>query len=423
MLAPTRIVSSSSTTTKRSPKLRTKDTFCCPVGGKHERNNHTKGRKVKFHTGFRIFYIFFGLFLNLNIIYGQAESIAAIGSSSTAKLYDQYAEMNYRIGEASHPGPKHTYPTPGSPITVEVGNVTYLINARHIIKERTFDYFFGQEHSITKADWARSRQELKPGSLHLSELDPEAETPLGGLCALRRDRRQNITPKPKSKNFEQINGKGRVQLYAIDFSFTVFLLVYNFYGWTNTAKDKEAAGRTNAMMEWILEDIELQPAGPVMIVGDINGNLSDFKALQEAVQRGSLLDVGAHAQRWGRTPNDYTCKAPGAKQPSRRDYILANAEAYELIEDFEVDHNSHLLVHDILTMKLNVPSPTKKTRTLIKPRPLNDLLVEVLGTRHRQEQAEATEETKQKSKGAGETQGQRERAQPPDDCMDPFEKL
>ena len=212
-----------------------------------------------------------------------------------------------RIGEAANPGPPS--PTPPSStstrtlkkdeIKVDIGNVTHLLNARHVLKDRKFDHFFGQEHSMLKQDWARTRQAYRSGSLYLSELDLEVDSPLGGICALRLDRRQNLTPQPRSKTFELINGKGRVQLYALDLSADTYVLVYNLYGWTNAAKDKNAANRTNDMLEAIIDDMEKQPPGPTLVLGDLNGDVGNFKILQEVVKDGTLIDVGAQAERWG----------------------------------------------------------------------------------------------------------------------------
>ena len=100
-------------------------------------------------------------------------------------------------------------------INIECGNVTHLYNARHVLKERKFDYFFGQEHSLPARDWAKTRKAYQPWSVHLSGLDEEVEKPLGGIFAMRRDRREHLRPQAKGTRFKSLNGKGRVQLYYI----------------------------------------------------------------------------------------------------------------------------------------------------------------------------------------------------------------
>ena len=265
---------------------------------------------------------------------------------------------------------------------MEVANLTHLTNARHALSNRSYTHFFGQEHSLPRTEWARARQAYKPENIHLSDLDAEADTPLGGICALRKDNRPYILPKPKAKNFNAINGKGRVQLYALDITDKLYILIYNIYGWTNAAKDKAAAARTNAMIEYILEDMAHRPQGPMMIVGDLNGDTQNFRAVQEALQTQELLDVGAHASKWGSTPADYTCKAPGARKPTRRDYILANPTAFDMIGHFHVDHQGLLQVHDILHLEFLPTDAHRTIYTVHKPKPLNDIILLTLKNRH-----------------------------------------
>ena len=400
------------------------------AAGKPDRKYITKGLKVNFRGIFRFPFSVLIFCLQVSMVMGMVTRLGTHGCSIAAddhlytgdNQFDHDKHCGSRIGEAPNPGPTTHPPTVSrSTITIEIGNVTHLNSARHVITNRSFDYFFGQEHSLPKTDWSRVRQAYRPGSLHLSDLDPEAEAPLGGLCALRLDRRQNITPKAKSHKFSDINGKGRVQLYALDLSAEVYVLIYNIYGWTNAAKDKAAASRTNNMIEMILDDIGHQPPGPVLIVGDLNGDPPNFKALHEALQEGDLIDVGAQAGQWGRPPHEYTCKAPGAKKPSRRDFVFANSDAFNLIVDFNVDHQANLAVHDMLQMKLAIPNITKKVRTVIKPKPLNDILVDLLWRRHGEENKQAKDAQKDKKEGLKDSKRPWSNASA--EPTDPFDRL
>ena len=145
---------------------------------------------------------------------------------------------------------------------------------------------------------------------------------------LQQNKAPPIVPKPKSKAFAQLNGKGRVQLYALQACTEVTILVYNLYGWTNANTDKAAAKRTGALLQAILDDMAMQPQGPAMIVGDLNGDTHTFPILQQALGNHLLIDVGAQASQWGQQDSDYTCSAPGTNAPTRRDYVFATPEAY-----------------------------------------------------------------------------------------------
>ena len=145
-----------------------------------------------------------------------------------------------------------------------------------------------------------------------------------------------------------INGKGRAQLYSFELNKGVYILIYNVYGWPNAATCKEARARSSDLLDTILEDMHLQPPGPMLILGDFNGNLHNFSGISTELAQGGLVDVGAQAARYGTTPADYTCTAHHAATPTRRDYLLANPIAYDLITHFDVHHSSSLPVHDVL---------------------------------------------------------------------------
>ena len=77
----------------------------------------------------------------------------------------------------------------------------------------------------------------------------------------------------------------------------VIVLVYNLYGWTGANHNKAAAARTNDLLEAMFSDIQAQPPGPALVVGDINGDLTTFSTINQQQQAGNIIDVGAHAQQ------------------------------------------------------------------------------------------------------------------------------
>ncbi len=99
------------------------------------------------------------------------------------------------------------------------------------------------------------------------------------------------------------------------------LLIYNIHGWTNGATDKQAASRTEDVLQAIFQDAELQPAGPMILTGDINGDETSFQSLIDCKKKG-WISLNSQAQQWGHVANDYTCIAPNAKSPSIRDFVF-----------------------------------------------------------------------------------------------------
>ncbi len=68
------------------------------------------------------------------------------------------------------------------------------------------------------------------------------------------------------------------------------------------------------MLEAVFEDYEMQPKGPVLLAGDLNGENYSFDVLKEYLQLG-WVDIGQHASQWGGVNCDYTCIAPNANVP------------------------------------------------------------------------------------------------------------
>ena len=141
----------------------------------------------------------------------------------------------------------------------------------------------------------------------------ELEQHTAGICAHRKDGRPILTPKPASRQLQQINGKGRVQLYALAISPQVTILIYNIYGWTGANHHKEAAKRTGDLLEAIFSDMQAQPPGLAIILGDLNGDPATFTNLTYQQSLGNLIDVGEQAHQWGQPRSAYTCKATNAK--------------------------------------------------------------------------------------------------------------
>ena len=89
---------------------------------------------------------------------------------------------------------------------------------------------------------------MKPWSSHFSLLDLEKEQHTGGTCAHRKDGLPILTPTPAGYQLRQLNGKGRVQLYALALAQQVTILIYNIYmdGQGQTTTRRQHKGPTHS---------------------------------------------------------------------------------------------------------------------------------------------------------------------------------
>ena len=209
-----------------------------------------------------------------------------------------------RMGEAKKPGPEAQ-----QTMLLECGNITHMATSRAVIHTREAHCFFGQEHSLPPKEHQHNRKLMKPWSSHFSQLDLEKEQHTGGICAHRKDGHTILTPTPTGQQLRQLNGKGRVQMYALALAPQITILIYNIYGWTGANHHKEAARRTSSILDAIMSDMQMQPPGPMLIMGDLNGDPATFPILTQQQEQGNLLDVGEQAQQWGQPKAAYTCKA------------------------------------------------------------------------------------------------------------------
>ena len=186
--------------------------------------------------------------------------------------------------------------------------------------------------------------------------------------------RPAIKVAPKSNAFKQALKTGRCDHYALDIGHTTTLSAVNTYGWTGGCQSKKQAKRTNHMFEGVIDGLHLQPPGPRCIVGDINGDMCNFRALQDLLDYEGWTELGQKANIWRGTPNQHTCIAPGTSAPTRRDYVLVNTEALQLVTGFEVLHQQHFLVHSFLQVTFTPPKHDRKTVKEVKPNTMTQCL-------------------------------------------------
>lgn len=128
------------------------------------------------------------------------------------------------------------------------------------------------------------------------------------------------------------------------------LIIANVYGWTNGHTSKEAAKRTNYLLQCVIAEFEALPPGPKLLVGDLNGEPQDFASLQAAVDNHLLVDIGAHPG-FSQPVEAPTCFTHNGS-PSRRDYMFANIGLVEAIKSMEVSQVDTISTHRLLRLSL-----------------------------------------------------------------------
>ena len=149
------------------------------------------------------------------------------------------------------------------------------------------------------------------------------------------------------------------------------VLVYDVYFRTGADTDKEAMERTNDMLKIIKDDIKRQPKGPVLILGDFNCTITRIAEISDDLDAKDLIDVGSQADKFGNKKDDATCLAHGAKRPTRRDYVLANPDAFNMITNFTVDHERGFDVHSVLKFSVKCDNDFKQVQGKKTSNPLS----------------------------------------------------
>ena len=105
---------------------------------------------------------------------------------------------------------------------------------------------------------------------------------------------------------------------------------------------------------------------PFMLVGDFNADVTDIPTLSQALDLGTLVDVGANASQSGQGQTDYasTCFAQAMANGTRRDYVFTSPSLYQFVVDFKVQRDPALPVHAILGIDFNIPCSDPGKRVL-----------------------------------------------------------
>ena len=113
---------------------------------------------------------------------------------------------------------------------------------------------------------------------------------------------------PCTKDYADALATGRLFIMQYETSTGPSFLT-NIYGWTGGVQGSVAAGRTNDLIKIALNELALQPEGPQLLCGDINGDTCNFPCLHALLEDGELIDLGASQQLTQRELHEHTCQA------------------------------------------------------------------------------------------------------------------
>ena len=130
-----------------------------------------------------------------------------------------------------------------------------------------------------------------------------------------RDCRPTEMP-PATVAFAKARNLGRAMRVVFRVGGRVALVVYNVYGFPGGHHCREAAARTNAIVEAVIQEATQRGDLYVAIVGDLNADAADLPAITELLQGHGWTDLGAHP-RWlaGRPPPRLPASLPDMLAP------------------------------------------------------------------------------------------------------------
>ena len=145
------------------------------------------------------------------------------------------------------------------------------------------------------------------------------------------------------------------------------LQIGNAYGWTGGRKGSDAAERTDDLLMIGVREMEAQEPGPNMLIGDINGDLENFSAIQDLIKEHGWIDIGSSPHLREGKPNEPTCNVRTDAAETRRDYILVNPELLDAVQGYRVLIEDTFPTHQPIQISLDITKLKFEKRILRKP--------------------------------------------------------
>lgn len=235
-------------------------------------------------------------------------------------------------------------------------NPTSLMAHAQAIGSAKSDYTFMTEHAVPKfKKKAVKRRWFKAfgSQIHIGPLSGEAKGRSAGIAATCGNDAKLVNLNPSTKNMQEVVQAGRAAIYVADLGGGGTCIVYCLYGWTGSAVCKRTGARTDDILSAMLEESKSRrvPCAE-LICGDLSCVPKDLLTGNKMVSELGWTDLGAEADRWGKCKDQPTCKANKDSTPTRRDVMMTNSLATELVVDFCVRVDPEFKTHSKLSVVL-----------------------------------------------------------------------
>ena len=245
------------------------------------------------------------------------------------------------ISEGDLDDPTCGHPESKDEMIIGFCNVSNALKYKQRLIGRRVGVTFMCEHSIMPAkmsEWYQLCKEDKRKRLLYTVDETARKAYLGGVGVIT-NARTVIKLETQTEAARKAINTGRLGLFAVEISSSVAINVAVIYGKSGGAQCKKKAAITDKLVKTAEKELAKHPEGPKIIMGDLNANTSDLGYLKMMLAQEEWLDIGQEAGRWGGNSCEHTCIGANAKRTTRRDYMIANAEAAKLIKGFRVLHH------------------------------------------------------------------------------------
>jgi hypothetical protein len=299
-----------------------------------------------------------------------------LGGSNEVGI-DNPADTNFGSAKfhcENTPRPLLTRDLTPNQLVVDVINVTGAVKYVNAILKSTAHIAFIQEHTMRPADECFFKAQAHAcGWLYKGgPCDPSAGINAAGVGVLTRKPILNIQVTPITDAYRDLIGGGRALINAVSIRRDCTGLFANTYGHTGGHASTSAAAASNALYTIVALELAAQGSGPMAIIGDVNADLEDIPALYRLVTEEGWIDVGGRADIWGGIAAEFTCVAPGAARPTRRDFVIVNEALWLQLDHFQVVHQDAMPVHSLLQFRFKADNDVVPITLLNKPHSLHN---------------------------------------------------
>ena len=195
----------------------------------------------------------------------------------------------------------------------------------HTTMERVAHFTAFQEHAMEAKETQVFKGMLAKRNINMQAgpPDPEHAKKSGGVGLMAHSPLRPIIMQPLTDDFKDALKIGRMAAYELEISDTTITIIV-IYGWSGCHQNETAAARTNDLFVIAKHELDMQPPGLHMIMGDINGEPEDFPCLLEMLTEEGWTDTAAKASIWGGIDRQPTCHASSKAKQTRRDDIFVN---------------------------------------------------------------------------------------------------